>query len=101
MKNIIVIFSLTINVLVYSQQNFHSKEIVSTDAISITYDNQRLYIVQKTNKPIHFQIWKDKNLILNSEGSAKGIENFPVSKGKYKLIIFNEKGKAKTNVFHI
>jgi hypothetical protein len=44
---------------------------------------------------------KNKELILNSEGSAKGIESFPVSKDKYKLIIFNEQGKPTIKIFHI
>lgn len=100
MKNIILIFALTISVFGYSQQDFQKKEIISTDAISILYDNQRLFIDQRNNKRIHFEIWKNKVLILNSEESAKGIASFPASKGKYKLVIF-EKGKPKTKIFHI
>lgn len=101
MKNIILIFALTISVLGYSQQDIQKKEVVSTDAISIMYDNQKLYIYQRNNKPIHFQIWKNNELILNSEGSAEGIESFPATKGKYKIFIFNGKGKARTKIFHI
>lgn len=100
MKNIILIFALTIIVFKYTQQDFQKKEIISTDAISILYDNQRLFIDQRNNNRIHFEIWKNKVLILNSEESAKGIESFPASKGKYKLVIF-EKGKPKTKIFHI
>jgi hypothetical protein len=100
MKNIILIFALTISVFGYSQKDFQKKEIISTDAISILYDNQRLFIDQRNNNWIHFEIWKNKVLILNSEGSAKGIESFPASKGKYKLIIF-DKSKPKTKIFHI
>ena len=40
-------------------------------------------------------------MILNAEGCAKGTDIFPVSKGKYKFIIFNEQGKPKTKIFHI
>jgi hypothetical protein len=56
MKNIILIFALTIGVLGYSQQDFLKKEMVSIKAISITYYNQKLYIDLKNNNPIHFQI---------------------------------------------
>lgn len=101
MKNLILIFALTISALGYSQHNFQKKKIVSTDAISITYDNQRLYISQKNNKPLHFQIWKNNELILNAVGSAEGKESFPASKEKYKLIIFDGKGKARTKIFHL
>ena len=101
MKNIILIFTLAICALGHSQQGAQKKEIISIDALSILYENQRLYIDQKNNKPIHFQIWKNNELILNSNGSAEGIESFPVSKGKYKFIIFNGQGKPKTKNFHI
>lgn len=101
MKTIILFFALTVCVLGYSQKDFQKKEIISTDAISILYDNQRLVIDQRNNNRIHFEIWKNKVLILNSEGSAKGIESFPASKGKYKIIIFNERGKVKTKFFYI
>lgn len=84
MKKIFLIFPLTISVFGYSQKDFLKKEIVS-----------------RNNKPIHFQIWKNNELILNSTGSAKGEESFPASKGKYKLIIFDEQDKPKTKIFHI
>lgn len=101
MKNIILIFALTISILGYSQQGSQKKEIVSIDAISILYDNQRLYLDQRNNKPIHFQIWRNNELILKSKGSAKGIESFSASKGEYTLIIYDRKGKARTKIFHL
>lgn len=101
MKNIILIFTLTISILVHSRQGSQKKEILSIDAISIIYDNQKLYIDLKNTNPIHFQIWKKNDMILDAKGSAKGKECFPISKGKYRLIIFNDRGKAKTITFHI
>lgn len=101
MKNIILISALTMFLFGHSLQDYQKKEIVSIDAISIIYDNQKLYIDIKNNNPIHFQIWKNNELILNAKGNTGGIESFPVSKGNYKLMIFNEQGKPKTKFFHI
>lgn len=101
MKNIILFFTLTICLLGYSQNYYQKKEILSIDAISMIYDNQKLYINLKNTNPIHFQIWKNNEMILNAKGRAKGKESFPISKGKYRLIIFPERGKSKTKTFQI
>ena len=50
---------------------------------------------------MHFQLWKNNQIILNATGVAIGNEFFPISKGKYKLIIFDEKGRPKIKIFHI
>lgn len=101
MKNIILFLALIICKLGYSQNYYQKKEILTLNAISFIIDDQRLYIDIKNTKPIHFQIWKKNEMILNATGRAKGKESFPISKGKYKLIIFNDQGKAKTKFFHI
>lgn len=101
MKTLILFFIIITSFTGYAQDKNTGKEIVSTENISIMYKNQKLYIEIKNSIPIQFQIWKNKEMILNSEGNAKGIENFPVSKGKYKLIIFDEAGKSKTKSFHL
>lgn len=100
-KNIFLILALAININIHSQEDFQKKEIISTDDITILHDHQKIYIDQKNNKPIHFQIWQDKKLILKSKGNAKGIESCPVLRGKFKLVIFDDLGKSKTKIFHI
>jgi hypothetical protein len=101
MKIIILFFALTVCILGYSQKYCPKKEVLSIDAISITYAKQKLYIDLKNSDPIHFQIWKKNDMILDAKGSAKGKESFSILKGKYKLIIFNEHGKPKTKIFPI
>nr|WP_315195357.1 hypothetical protein [uncultured Flavobacterium sp.] len=101
MKTIILFLITKTSFTGYSQNENTKKEIISTEALTIIYANEKLYIEIKKSTPIHFQIWENKVMILNSDGSAKGSENFPVLKGKYKLVIFDEEGKSKTKNFHI
>lgn len=99
MKNIILI--LAICAFGYPQKEHQKKEIVSIDAMSITYDNKKLYIDVKNKNLVHFQIWKNKDLILNAKGNSSGTESFPASKGKYKIIVFTQQGQTKTRIFYL
>jgi hypothetical protein len=101
MKRIILIFVLLILTRSYSQNNSQKRELLLIDGISILSDNVRLYVNVKTNKPVHFQIWNGNKLVLNAEGSAKGEEFFPVMKGRYKFILFDNAGRSKMRYFRI
>jgi hypothetical protein len=101
MKRIILIFILVTFTRSYSQKNIPKRDILSMDDISIVYASPRLMINVKTNKSGHFQIWKGNEMVLNASGIANGEELFPVSKGKYKFILFYEDGKSKTKYFRI
>lgn len=101
MKYTFLILALIINGLVYSQKDFRKREIVSMESIFISFDSKNLHIDIKSNKLMHFQIWRNEIIVLNAVGRATGNEFFLASKGKYKLVIFDEYGKSKTKTFRI
>jgi hypothetical protein len=100
MKKLILIFALITYLQAYSQKDFHRKQVLSVEGISISYVNPRLYIDVKTTKPLQFQIWNGYKLVLNAT-NGMGEESFPVMIGRYKLILLEENGKSKTKCFRI
>jgi hypothetical protein len=101
LKRIILILALITCVQAYSRTDFQKKEVLSIDHISISCDNQRLFLDVITSKPVHFELWNGDKLVLHAEGSAKGQEFFPIMRGKFKFILFDKAGKSKTRYFRI
>jgi ATPase subunit of ABC transporter with duplicated ATPase domains len=100
MKKIISLIALITCVHTFSQKHFHKKELVSIDNISIFYDQKRLFVNVKNNKPLQFKILKNNKIIL-SGSNGMGEESFPVMIGRYKLILFCGNGDTKTKHFRI
>jgi len=84
-----------------SQKYYSKRELISIKEISIAYISPRLYINVKTTKPLHFQLWNNEKLVLHGVGRAKGEESFPVIRGEFKFILYDEKGKSKIKIFQI